>query len=59
MREKNFLHTDCKLVVLQPERDTVAQAHIPVWQNQPELHRLKCADPFSEGHKHSTTLQMV
>jgi hypothetical protein len=30
-----------------------------LWQNQPELHRLKCADPFSEGSKYSTALQMV
>jgi hypothetical protein len=28
-----------------------------VWQNQLELHRLKCADPFSEGSKDSTALQ--
>jgi hypothetical protein len=30
-----------------------------VWQNQPELHRLKCADPFLEGSKDSTAFQMV
>jgi hypothetical protein len=30
-----------------------------VWQNQPELHWLKCADPFSEGSKDSTALQTV
>jgi hypothetical protein len=30
-----------------------------MWQNQPELHRLKCANPFSEGSKDSTALQMV
>jgi hypothetical protein len=30
-----------------------------LWQNQPELHRLKCADPFSEGSKDSTALQTV
>jgi hypothetical protein len=31
----------------------------PVWQNQPELHRLKCVDPFSDGSKDSTALQTV
>jgi hypothetical protein len=30
-----------------------------LWQNQPELHQLKCADPFSEGIKGSTALQTV
>jgi hypothetical protein len=30
-----------------------------MWQNQPELHWLKCADPSLEGRKDSTTLQTV
>jgi hypothetical protein len=30
-----------------------------MWQNQLELHRLKCADPFSEGSKDSIALQTV
>jgi hypothetical protein len=30
-----------------------------MWQNQPELHRLKCAHPFSKDSRNSTAPQTV
>jgi hypothetical protein len=39
--------------------DWVCSLRKTLWQNQPQLHQLKCPDPFSEGRKDSTTLQTV
>jgi hypothetical protein len=41
------------------ENELIELIERELWQNQPELHRLKCADPFLEGIKGSTALQTV
>jgi hypothetical protein len=45
-------HSDHRNTVAAP-RSPTARPCSPstLWQNQPELHRLKCADPFSKGIK--------
>jgi hypothetical protein len=48
-----------KRILEKKNHSVVTRGNTRVWQNQPELHRLKCADPFSEGGKDSIALQTV